>query len=79
MNKKHIAKAVEALNNNTLMSKLLLECWNKENPHFNNEMPHRYNGTDKECCYCYRPKEWKPVNPGIANYEIVGVLESVKP
>lgn len=46
--------------------KLLLECWNADTPHFGGGMPHRYDGSDKECAYCLRPKTWKKINPGLA-------------
>lgn len=46
------------------LAKLLLECWNDENPHFGRSMPHRYDGVKKFCSYCGRPKDWVKVNPG---------------
>jgi hypothetical protein len=47
-----------------LMFKLLIECWNAKTPHFGGDMPHRYDGTSKECAYCNRPKDWAPYNSG---------------
>jgi hypothetical protein len=60
--KKLIIKTVEDCDH--LLIKLLIECWNAESPHFGGAMPHRYDGIEKTCSYCTRPKDWKPVNAG---------------
>ncbi len=53
------------------LAKLLLECWNAETPHFGGCGPHRYDGTDKFCAYCNRPKNWKPQNAGYLAGQVV--------
>jgi hypothetical protein len=54
-----------------IMIKLLLECWNANTPHFGGDGPHRYDGKDRKCAYCSRPKDWVNVNPGVAASEIL--------
>jgi len=66
MTKRNVSLVKKTIkDNDTLMAKLLLECWNAERPHFGGVGPHRYDGKDKNCCYCNRPKNWKPVNAGM--------------
>lgn len=55
----------------SLMIKSLLEMWNARTPHFGGSGPHRYDGISKECSYCLRPKNWKPVNAGFWSSEIL--------
>ena len=59
---KHKTLLKKTIKNSTLVFKLLIDCWNAERPHFNNSGPHRYDGSDKECAYCCRPKDWKKSN-----------------
>lgn len=47
-----------------LKLKLIIECWNAETPHFGGAGPHRYDGREKRCAYCARPKDWKALNSG---------------
>ena len=47
-----------------LLLKLVIECWNAKTPHFGGSGPHRYDGNDKNCAYCNRPKDWTPINAG---------------
>lgn len=71
MKPKHVKQALKAEREyKHLMFKLLIECWNDENPHFGGDMPHRYDGKEKECCYCGRPKDWKPINAGFIASEL---------
>lgn len=37
----------------------ILEMWNTKDHH--GGLPHRYDKSDKECAYCLRPKDWKPI------------------
>lgn len=73
MKKNHIKKLKETTDFKFLVYKLLIEQWNAETPHFNGCGPHRYNGSEKYCCYCNRPKDWsKANNPGM----LAGELEA---
>jgi hypothetical protein len=69
-------KALNTLKNNDfLLMKLLLECWNAETPHFGGCGPHRYDNNSKYCGYCNRPKDWAKVN---ASYSANEILEGAK-
>ena len=70
MKKAHVKPLIEAILNPDICIKLVLEMWNDEAPHFGGSGPHRYDGSDKECCYCIRPKDWKPVNAGYWTSEL---------
>ena len=54
-----------------IVLKLVLECWNANLPHFGGCMPHRYDGADRFCAYCNRPKDWTPVNPGVTASDLL--------
>jgi len=69
---KQIKTAFTELNEDGhLFYKLMVEQWNNKTPHFGGNGPHRYDGTDKKCCYCLRPIKWKPVNAGYYASEIL--------
>lgn len=42
-----------------------LKQWNDKNPHFGNSGGHRYDGSEKECSYCLRPKDWTNIDESI--------------
>lgn len=74
----HITPLLEALHCDDLLIKLILELWNSERPHFGGDSSHRYNGTDKTCAYCFRPKDWKSINASYyANELQYGDTESI--
>jgi hypothetical protein len=76
LNKKQMGLVRELLKNKDFLLKGILEQWNAETPHFGGVGPHRYNGKDKECCYCLRPKTWTFQNAGL--YARI-VAEDLKP
>lgn len=59
------------------MIKLLIECWNHDTPHFGGCGPHRYDGNEKLCAYCNRPKNWKKVNAGYYAGELLYSEDSI--
>lgn len=61
--------------NKFLLAKLLIECWNAETPHFGGSGPHRYDGNDKQCCYCNRPKDYKPLHSSFVASEICDEID----
>lgn len=58
---KEIKSVKELLKNRRFLIQLIMKDWNAETPHFGGIGPHRYDGNEKECSYCLRPKDWKPV------------------
>ena len=72
--KKSLKNKVSKLYNQldeTIKLKTILDLWNNPTPHFGGSGPHRYEGASKTCCYCNRPKDWKPCNTGLLAMEIV--------
>lgn len=56
---KHHKQLDEASKARGASPKEILKLWNTIRPHFDNSMPHRYDGRDKECAYCLCPIDWK--------------------
>ena len=73
---KLILKTVKDPDFQHCLIKLLLECWNSDNPHFSGLMPHRYDDSSRYCGYCGRPKNWKAMHPGVTASNILYSDES---
>jgi len=75
---KQLAKVFSDKNYESRVLKLLIDCWNEPKPHFGGDGPHRYDSKSKICCYCGRPKGWKPISPLTVIDDVLEITKKAK-